>query len=59
MGPEKLPAAVQKLMSEPVVGFGLQSPILVISAVSLHCPTADLLTGCAADQRAEEEELGT
>lgn len=52
-----MPAAIQKLVSEPGMGSGLQTPILVTSAVSLHCPTADLLTGCIADQRAQEEEV--
>lgn len=38
MRPGKLPAATLKLMSEPMVGSGLRSPVLVTSAVSLHHP---------------------
>lgn len=56
MRPGKLPAATHKLMSEPMVGSGLQSPVLVTSAVSLHRPTGDLPTGCVSDQRAQETE---
>lgn len=56
MRPGKLPAATHKLVSEPTVGSGLQSPVLVTSAVSLHRPTGDLPTGCVSDQRAQEKE---
>lgn len=56
MRPGKLPAATHKLMSEPMVGSGLQSPVLVTSAVSLHRPTGGLPTGCVSDQRAQETE---
>lgn len=57
MRPGKLPAATHKLISEPMMGSGLQSPVLVTSAMSSHCPTGNLPTGCASDQRAHEEEL--
>ena len=57
MRPGKLPAATHKLMSEPMLGSGLQSPVLVASAMSLYRPTGYLPAGCVSDQRAQEEEL--